>query len=86
MATLTQISTKSLPYMEHIVDQKIFKGDLLIVHYRTATIVATVDAVKSTENDGIEVIFDEKQNHYFSLSGYRKNESFVVDLYRINLK
>jgi|19_taG_2_1085344.scaffolds.fasta_scaffold06145_4 hypothetical protein len=62
------------------------EGDLLILSFEGITKLVTVDKVKESKEDGIEIIYDIKKNHYFNLSKYRKEKSVVLCIYRVIFK
>lgn len=79
------------PSVETIYQQPsefdIKKGDILIFvnrKYKHQKII-TVEEVKISDVDGIEIIYDLKRNWYFNYSMYLKGTSNVSALFRVKL-
>jgi hypothetical protein len=89
MATIKRVHEITEPSVNFIDIQDIEIGDLLILQFggknSKASKIVTVELVKETETDGIEVIYDLKKNHYFSLTDYRSINSSIYRIYRIEV-
>ncbi len=85
MATINESKRNPVfPKIEYIDIQELHKGDLLILDFENGTRkTVTVEKVKVSESDGIEIIYDLKKNHYFNLTMYRAEKSNVLHIHRI---
>ena len=85
MATINQTKGKlCLLKIEYIDIQEIHKGDLLILDFENGIRkTATVEEVKDSKSDGIEIVYDLKKNHYFNLTMYRGETSNVLHIHRV---
>lgn len=62
------------------IDQ-IHQGDYIVFDMRGEMLNVTAQEVKVTEQDGTEIIYNRKKNHYFNLGMYLDGKSYVKSLY-----
>ena len=60
--------------------EDIKKGDIIIFDDGGTVRAETVDIVKVSEHDGVEIIYNKKKNRYFSLTMFLKGESWVKEV------